>query len=270
VKIPWQTYLSELIGTALLVGIGLSVVIFNFGTGSSLAAVLPDAGIRLLITGFLFGATGAAIAYSPVGKISGAHINPVVTLAFRIKGKLSSRDTVGYILAQLVGAIIGSIPLLLWGQQGRSVNFGSTTPGTGCTIWIALLGEIITTIGLIVGLFTFLGHRKLRNYTPLLFPFLYAIMVYLESPISGTSTNPARSLGPAVVSDVWSGWWIYFVGPLIGMFIGVGLHRFTWLKKFEVKIAKIYHFELDRYGIFKPDHIMENGKHERNETKMKR
>jgi len=251
VKIPWQTYLSELIGTALLIGVGLSVVIFDFGTGSPMAALLPDAGLRRLITGFLFGATGAAIAISQVGKISGAHINPVVTLAFYTNGKFSRRDTVGYVLAQFAGAVAGSIPLLLWGRMGRSVAFGGTTPGTGYTIWAALLGEIITTIGLIIGLFIFLGHRKLRRYTPLLFPFLYAIMVYLEAPVSGTSTNPARSLGPSVISGVWSGWWIYFIGPLMGMFIGVGLHRFIWLRRFEVEIAKIYHFRHDRYGIFK-------------------
>ena len=79
VKIPWQTYLSELMGTALLIGIGLSFVIIDFGTGSPVVAWLPDAGVRRLLTGFLF---GAVIAYSPVGKVSGAHINPVVTLAF--------------------------------------------------------------------------------------------------------------------------------------------------------------------------------------------
>jgi len=256
VKIPWQTYLSELIGTALLVGVGVSFVILDFGVGSPVAAVLPDAGWRRLVTGFLFGMTGAAIAYSHVGKVSGAHINPVVTLAFYIKGKFSRRDTIAYILAQFAGAIVGSIPLLFWGQEGRSIHFGGTTPGTGYTIGEALLGEIITTICLMVGLFTFLGHRQLRHYTPLLLPFLYAVMVYLEAPISGTSTNPARSLGPSVISGVWYGWWIYFIGPLIGMLIGVGIHEFSWLKRFEVEIAKIYHFQHDRYGIFKTNPLV--------------
>jgi aquaporin Z len=251
-KLPWQPYLSEFIGTALLVGVGLSIVILDFGAGSPVVAALPDAGLRRAITGFLFGAVGALIAISPVGKISGAHINPVVTLAFRIKGTFSTRDTIGYILAQFAGAGAGSIPLLLWGREGRSVAFGSTTPGTGYTVWAALLGEIITTIGLIVGLFIFLGHRKLRSCTPLLFPFLYAVMVWLEAPVSGTSTNPARSLGPATVSGVWTGWWIYFAGPLIGMLLGVALHRFSWMKKFEIEVAKIYHFHHDRHGIFKP------------------
>jgi len=106
-------------------------------------------------------------------------------------------------------------------------------------------------MGLIVGLFLFLGHRRLRRFTPLLFPFLYAVMVYLEAPVSGTSTNPARSLGPSVISGVWSGWWIYFAGPLIGTLAGLGLHQFTWLNRFEVEIAKIYHFQHDRYSVFK-------------------
>lgn len=248
--IPWPVYLSELVGTALLLLAGLSFVILDFGKGSFVVTAIPDAGMRRLITGFLFGSTGAAIAYSRIGKLSGAHINPVVTVAFHIKGKLSSANAAGYIVAQFAGAVIGSVPLLLWGGTGSSVAFGATTPGPGFTPWEAFFGEVATTICLIVGLFTFLGHKKLRNYTPLLFPFLYAIMVYLEAPISGTSTNPARSFGPSVVSGVWAGWWVYFLGPLIGMLIGVGIHRYSWLKRFEVEVAKVYHFEHDLYGIF--------------------
>ncbi len=252
-KIPWPTYLSEFIGTALLIGIGVSFVIFDFETGSPVATMLPNAGVRRLITGFLFGATGAAIAYSPVGKVSGAHLNPVVTLAFRLKGKFTTRDTAGYILAQMSGAVAGSLPLLLWGESGRSLGFGVTTPGAGYPLWAALLGESVATLSLVVGLFTFLGHRRLRPFTPLLFPFLYAVLVWLEAPLSGTSTNPARSLGPAVVSGIWTGWWIYLLGPLLGMFLGVNLHTFSWLKRFEISVAKVYHFEHDRYGIFQMD-----------------
>ncbi len=250
-EIPWGLYMSELIGTALLLLFGLSFVILDFGKGSFMTGLIPDAGLRRLITGFLFGSTGAAIAYSQVGKVSGAHINPVVTLAFHIKGKLSAGNTAGYIAAQFAGAVIGCIPLLIWGRMGRSVGFGATTPGADFTVWQAFLGEVVTTIGLILGLFVFLGHKRLRKYTPLLFPFLYALMVYLEAPISGTSTNPARSFGPSVVSGLWTGWWVYFLGPLVGMLIGIGIHRFSWLKRFEVEVAKVYHFEHDLYGIFK-------------------
>jgi aquaporin Z len=251
VKIPWPTYLSEFIGTALLIFVGLSVVIFDFGAGSPIVSLLPDVGVRRAITGFLFGTTGALIAISPVGKISGAHINPVVTLAFYLKGKMSARDAAGYIVAQFAGAVAGALPLLLWGQMGRSVGFGVTIPGNNYSIWAALWGETVTTIGLIVGLFVFLGHKKLRQFTPLLFPFLYALMVWLEAPLSGTSTNPARSVGPSVIAGVWTGWWIYFIGPLAGMFMGISLHEFSWLKKFPIEVAKIYHFGHDRYGIFR-------------------
>jgi aquaporin Z len=169
-----------------------------------------------LITGFLFGTTGALIAFSPVGMRSGAHINPVVTLAFRLMGKLDLRGTLGYVVAQLSGAVRGALPLLAWGLMGWSVAFGATLPGKGFAIQIVLLGEAITTFAMIVGLCVFLGFRQIRPFTPAMFPFLYAIMVYAEAPISGTSTNPARSLGPAIVSGQWEGWWIYWVGPLIG------------------------------------------------------
>lgn len=252
-KTPWGLYLSELVGTALLLLIGLSFVILDFGKGSFVVKLIPDAGLRRLITGFFFGSTGAAIAYSRVGKVSGAHINPVVTLAFHIRGKLSARNSAGYILAQFAGAIVGCIPLLLWGATGRSVGFGATTPGAGFTPFEAMLGEVITTIGLIVGLFVFLGHRKIRQHTPLLFPFLYAVMVYLEAPVSGTSTNPARSIGPSVVSGIWAGWWIYFIGPLAGMFIALTILRFSWLKRFQEEVAKIHHFEHDLYGVFRKE-----------------
>jgi aquaporin Z len=99
-RFPWQLFLSELIGTALLVLVGLSLVILMFGAGSPMVRVVPGEGARRLITGFLFGTTGALIALSPVGKESGAHINPVVSLGFWLMGKLDLPTTLGYIEAQ--------------------------------------------------------------------------------------------------------------------------------------------------------------------------
>jgi aquaporin Z len=249
-KAPWVLFFSELVGTALLVVVGLSLVIVDFGAGSPLANLLPNPGVRRLITGFLFGTTGGLIALSPVGKVSGAHINPVVTLAFWLQGKMRTGHAVGYVMAQLGGAILGALPLLAWGRMGRSVQFGATLPGPGYGAGVAMLGEVLTTFALIVGLFFFLSHRRIRSFTPLLFPFLYAVMVYLEAPISGTSTNPARSLGPALVSGDWRDWWVYWVGPALGTFLGLAAHRLTW-RGLEAEVAKIYHFEHDPYGVFK-------------------
>ena len=120
-------------------------------------------------------------------------------------GRLDLRTTLGYIAAQLAGAVVGSLPLLLWGTMGKSVAFGATSPGPGTTLSTALLGEAITTFTMVPLLAVFLGFRKIRPFTPAIFPPLYAITVWAEAPISGTSTNPARSLGPTVVSGHWQG-----------------------------------------------------------------
>lgn len=243
-------FLSEMIGTALLISFGLSFVILMFGTGSPIISLLPNPGVRRLITGFLFGSTGGLIAVSFVGKVSGAHINPAVTLAFLLRNKMSGTHALGYMAAQVMGAIIGTVPLLIWGGIGGSIWYGATFPGPQYARWIALTGEIITTFAMITLLFIFIGHKRLRAFTPLLFPFLYAIMVYLEAPISGTSTNPARTLGPDLISNMWRGWWLYLIGPGFGAILAAALHKYSWLKRFETEIAKIYHFSLDPYGIF--------------------
>jgi aquaporin Z len=251
--LPWKPFGAELIGTALLVGVGLSVVIFDLGQGSPLAWLLPEEGARRFITGFFFGSTGALITLSPLGKESGAHINPAVTLSFWLMGRMESRHAVGYVASQLAGAFIGAVPLLAWGAMGRSVTYGATVPGVAYGTTLALLGEVVTTFALVFGLFFFLRHRSLRAYTPALFPPLYAIMVWLEAPVSGTSTNPARSFGPAVISGQWSGWWVYALGPLLGALLGVAVYRLTPLSQLEIEVAKIFHFEHDPHGIFHPE-----------------
>jgi aquaporin Z len=148
----------------------------------------------------------------------------------------------------LAGAIIGSLPLLAWGQIGRSVAFGATLPGSGYSNLAVLLGEIITTFTMVSLLVIFIGFRRTRPFTPGIFPILYAIMVYLEAPISGTSTNPARSLGPGIVSGEWQGWWIYWAGPLIGAFLASLACSFLAKR---ITVAKLYHFDSDRDGLFR-------------------
>ena len=242
---------AELVGTALLVGIGLSIVILDFGRGSPIIQFIPNAGERRLMTGFLFGMTGALIALSPLGRESGAHINPVVTLAFWLTGKLKTRHVPGYVAAQLCGAAAGALPLLAWGATGRSIDFGATLPGQAYGVGWALLGETATTFALISGLLFFLRQPRLRAYTPALFPFLYAFMVYAEANISGTSTNPARSFGPALISDDWHAWWVYWLGPLLGALLGVAAYTLTKRPWTTIEVAKLYHFEHDPYGVFR-------------------
>ena len=246
--LPWQLFVSEMVGTALLLASGLSLVIFMFGAGSPVAQWVPNEALRRSLSGFVFGTFGATIALSPVGKVSGAHINPAVTLGFLLLRKITGRVAFGYVVAQLTGAVVGSLPLLAWGETGRSISFGATLPGSGYATTTVLLGEAATTFGLVVGLCVFIGVRELRRFTPAMIPCLYAIMVPLEASISGTSTNPARSFGPAVVSGRWDGWWIYWVGPAIGVAAGILACSFFASR---IDVAKIYHFESDRSGIFR-------------------
>jgi aquaporin Z len=241
--VRWRLFFSELIGTALLVFGGLSLVILMSGRGSPMTRMLPNDLLRTAITAFFFGTIGSAIALSWVGKESGAHINPAVTMGFWMMRKLDWRTAFGYVVAQLLGACVGAFPLLEWGSMGKSVSFGATIPGKDYSTAVVLLGEIVTTFGLIATLLVFLGFRRLRRYTPFVIPFLYALMVPLEAAISGTSTNPARTLGPALISGRWDGWWIYWAGPMLGMLLAVlvcgALAR-------RIEVAKLYHFETDR------------------------
>ena len=237
---PWSLFLSEVVGTALLVLGGLSCVILMFGEGSLLPRLLPDAGVRSAITGFLFGTIGASIALSPVGRVSGAHINPAVTFGFWLFGKLSSGTLGVYVTAQLVGASLGSLLLLGWGSMGRSVAFGATVPGTGYSIWTALGGEVVTTFAMVALMCVFIAYRRLRPFTPAIFPPLFSFMVWAESAISGTSCNPARTFGPALISGQWDSWWIYWAGPLAGTFAASLL--FSRLAR-RIEVAKLYHFD---------------------------
>jgi aquaporin Z len=132
--------------------------------------------------------------------------------------------------------------------MGRSVAFGATLPGEGYAIQTVLIDVIITTFIMVSLLAIFIGFRHLRPFTPAIFPFLYAVMVCIEAPISGTSTNPARSLGPAIISGQWQGWWIYWVGPLIGAF--AASLACSFLAK-RITVAKLYYFDSDHDGLFR-------------------
>ena len=142
---------------------------------------------------FVSTAWGRSIALSSIGKESGAHVNPAVTLGFWLMAPLRRQAAVGYAAAPLAGAVAGSLPLLAWGAMGQSVAFGATLPRPGYTTRTVVLGEAITTFRP--------GRRPVRlppapgrcvRFTPAMIRFLYTVMVPLEAGISTTSTNPAR------------------------------------------------------------------------------
>ena len=238
-------YLAEFIGTAVLILVGVSVVILMFGQGSPGSRMIPDEGLRLFLTGGLFGSVGALIAISPIGRISGAHINPAVTLAFWLEGKMAWRDACLYILAQFAGGAVGAIPLLAWGYMGQSVAFGATRPGVDVPVWVAMLGEAGVTFLLILAILTTAAHPSTRRFTPLALPAVLSVLVWLEAPISGASANPARSFGPALVASVSMNPWIYIAGPSLGAVLYVCLVRIEAIHLPRVTVARMFHFHVE-------------------------
>ena len=216
----------ELVGTALLVFLGLSAVTFDFGTGSPLARVVPSESWRLLVTGTLFAASGALVTVSPLGRRSGAHLNPAVTLAFWAQRHLHPHDLAGYITAQMLGALGGAALLrLVWGHRAASVHYGRTTPGPGVGTAQAVGLEAVMTAALVLVIFAFVSSARTARWTPLAVLVLVAVEVWRGAPYTGTSLNPARSLGPALVGGGVADLWVYFAGPLAGAVLAVAVWR---------------------------------------------
>ena len=238
----WFEYGAELVGTAFLLFAGVSAVVFDFGVGSPLLSAVPDKSVRLLITGLLFAGSSSLVAISPLGKLSGGHINPAVTLAFWAQGKMHHFDLGGYILGQFLGAIIGTLlVVLIWRGQAASVGDGMTVPGAGYPLWAVFLVEVSLTFLLVLSIFFFVSSHRLMRWTPLMVWILIAMMVWLAAPISGTSLNPARSFGPALVSWSWHEQWLYWVAPPLGALLAVGAFRLLIVSRRDVLTGKLFH-----------------------------
>lgn len=232
-------------GTALLVFAGLSAVIFDFAPASPAAGLLRNPWTLRLLTGLLFGGVGALLAISPVGRISGAHLDPVLSWAFWLAGSLTAGDAALYTVAQCVGAVAGALALQpVWGATGAAVHFGATLP-TGGTL-LAIVGEVGVTFALVGLILFFSGRPALRRFTPAAIPPLVALLVAFEAPWSGTSMNPARSLGPALVANRAGVLWIYLLGPALG----AALAALAVVESGRVHVAKVAHHghdPLDRF-----------------------
>ncbi|HEY0793089.1 MAG TPA: aquaporin [Chthoniobacterales bacterium] len=220
-----RMYAAELAGTAFLVFVGLSVVIALWGRDAPLAWLPLSPGARRFLNGFLFGSVGAAIAFSPIGKMSGAHINPAMTFAFWLERKMMWRDAGFYALAQLAGAGVGAWALAVWGGMGASVAWGASVPAQGVPDWLPVAAEAVCTFLLVFLIFTCAAHKSTQRFTPLVNPPLFAVLTWLEAPLSGASANPARSFGPELASWSWQGWWVYWAGPLLGAALAVATLR---------------------------------------------
>ncbi|MBO0777271.1 MAG: aquaporin [Ktedonobacteraceae bacterium] len=242
-RLHWPEYGSELLGTAFLVFIALSAVTFNLGPGSPLAVVLPNSSTRRLMTGLMLAASGPSVSISPLGKLSGTHLNPAVSLAFWLQGKMHPHDLAGYLASQFVGAALGAgLAVLVWREWAARVQNGVTAPGVGYPLWSVFLLEMGLTCLLVLTMFLFLSSHRLMHWTPLMTWILVALLYWLAAPISGSSLNPARSFGPALVSWFWRDQWVYVVASPIGALLAVVLFRSLGrVGIHDVLTAKLFH-----------------------------
>jgi aquaporin Z len=234
----WREYAAEFTGTFLLLVIGLSAVVVDFAHGSPVPDWIPDGNIRRLITGIVFAGGATLIVYSRLGMRSGGHINPAVTIGFYRLHKMTSSSAAAYVVAQLAGALAGAAAVrLAWGKLARQVDVGTTTPGHGG--WLAALAaEIAMTFLLMTLILRFVDEPRLMPFTPAAAGALVAFLVFVEAPVSGTSLNPARSLGPAVLAGDYQGLWVYLIAPVAGVLLAAGLHR--QVRK-TVRCGKLFH-----------------------------
>lgn len=230
---------GELLGTALLLLGGLSAVTLDFMPGSPVAARLPSISLRLLLTGALFGGSGSLVAITPFGRRSGAHLNPAVTFAFWITRHVHRDDLLGYAGAQLLGGAAGlGAASVLWGSHLAKVRFAHTVPGGGVTPVEAALIEAAMTAALVGTVFFLVSSPATARWTPLGTWLLVAVLVWGFAPLTGTSLNPARSLGPDWASGDLGVYWIYVVGPLAGAALAAGAARVFDLR---LHTAKMFH-----------------------------
>jgi aquaporin Z len=223
-----------------LLGGGLSAVYLDFGPHSPVAAHLASHGARLLLTGLLFAGTGSLVALSPLGRRSGAHLNPAVTLGFFTQRKVHPHDLVGYIIAQLLGAL-AAVALLraAWGHTATALHLGATQPGDGFSALDAAGLEAVMTAGLVLMIFFFTSSVRTARWTPLGNLALVAALVWQGAPYTGTSLNPARSLAPALLAPEPTDLWAYCVGPLSGALLAALI--FSGFRDRHVLTAKLFH-----------------------------
>lgn len=207
--LEWRRLFSELLGTFMLVLVAAGGGILHGEGQISLAAAVVAPGLMVM----------AIILF--MGAVSGAHLNPAVSVAFALRRDFPWRRVPGYIVIQLIGATLAC--LFLDAVFGNIQHLGATLPGPGYANWQALLMEIVLTASLVsVILGTASAAQNVGAIAALGVGGYIALAGLWSAPVSGTSMNPARSFGPALVSGDFSSYWVYVLGPIAGALIAVG------------------------------------------------
>jgi len=172
-------------------------------------------------------AFGVVAAVYLVARVSGAHINPAVTVGLAAVGRFPWRMVPGYVVAQLVGGCLAALMnWLMYPTLRGPLILGSTHPGPGVAWWVACITEVVITAGLMVTVMATAVHERSpggASQAGLAIGLWVGAAIFLSLPVSGGSLNPARTLGPDIVAGQFPSWWIYVVGPVAGAVLGAAL-----------------------------------------------
>ncbi|MBF9222911.1 MIP/aquaporin family protein [Hymenobacter ruricola] len=226
----WRHYLVEAGGImAFLAVSSTAAVVFHHPASAVARALGPHEWVQRTGVGLVVGGLIVAMAYSPWGRRSGAHFNPAVTLGFWQLGHIRTPDAVWYVLAQFAGALgagLGMYWLLAPWFGHHLIHYNTTRPIEAPHGWALALGaEMLISAGLMLGLLWALHSARRKKWAGALAGLLLALFVSVESPLSGMSLNPARTLGAAVAAGQWQGLWLYFLGPLAAMWATAEAYR---------------------------------------------
>ncbi len=222
----WPEYLMEAAGLGLFMISACVVTVLIQHPRSPVRSALADPLVRRSLIGLAMGLTASGLVYSPWGKRSGAHFNPTITLTFLRLGRVEAWDAVFYVMAQFAGALVGVLvasAVLGNALNHAAVGYATTRPGPSGR-GIAFLGEFIISVGLITVVLFVSNVPRIARFTGLCAGVLVALYIAVEAPLSGMSMNPARTLGSALPAWTWTGLWIYFTAPLLGMLTGAELY----------------------------------------------
>ncbi len=232
----WRKFVAEMLGTALLVffGVGAATLMFGFKfDGGSIAA-------GVAVTALAFGLVLVALVYV-LGPVSGCHVNPAVTLGALLARRLPLAEAVGYWVAQFVGGILGA--LVLWGMFNTSPLYSTSKTGLGADGWGlasdihigaggAFLAEVILTAMFVLVVLGITGKFGNTITAGIVIGLALAVAHLVGITITGTSVNPARSLGPALIVGglALHQVWLFIVAPLVGGIAAAGLHYLVYPK----------------------------------------
>ncbi len=246
-KQHWPEYLMEAAELGLFMISACAFTVLLYHPSSFMAQSIHGEIVRRMLMGTAMGSTAIAIIFSPLGKRSGGHFNPSVTLTFFRLGKIAAWDAAFYALFQFAGAVAGVvIASIVLGSlvAHQSVNYAATVPGMAGQL-AAFFAEVCIAFILMTVVLNVSNSKRLSRWTGLFVGALVATYITIEAPISGMSMNPARTFGSALGAHVWTSLWIYFTAPPIGMLLAAEVFQRMKAGR-AIACAKLHHHNRQR------------------------